>query len=49
MNLNEVVGEIVESRRSRMIFQFARKAILQARVTAHCGANRPILPFNKRS
>jgi hypothetical protein len=42
MNFDEVVGEIIERRRSRMFLWFARETIREASVAAHRSANRPI-------
>jgi hypothetical protein len=47
MNLDEVVGKIIEGCGSRVILHLPAESIREARVTAHGSAYRPILPFHK--
>lgn len=46
MNLNEVVGKVIESGRSFMVPQFTTKAIGKARVPAHLGPHGPVLTLD---
>ena len=46
VNLDEVLGEMIERDRCRMIFQSATETVRQAGVAAHRRTNRPVL--NKR-
>ena len=48
MNLDEVVGKIIEGRSSGMVRQLARKSIRQARITAHGCAKPPVLTLHER-
>jgi hypothetical protein len=49
MDLDEVVGEIIQSHGSGVILQFAAESIRQSCVAPQRRADRPVLPFNKRS
>ena len=46
MNLDEVVSEICEGNRSRVILQLARESITQARVAPTIRSQCPVLPFD---
>ena len=47
MNLDEIVGEIVERGRSFMIPQFAAKPVRQTGITPHRCPNGPVLSFDE--
>jgi hypothetical protein len=46
MDLDEVVGEIIQSHGSGVILQFAAESIRQSCVAPQRRADRPVLPFN---
>src|ERR1019366_4834561 len=46
MNLDEVVSEISQRDRSRMILQFAREPIAQTCIASAVGSQCPVLPFD---
>src|SRR5947208_15487309 len=49
MNLDEVIGEVIESSSSRVIAEFAGESIGYASVTTHLCTDGPVLTFNVRS
>ncbi len=49
MNLDEIVGKVIQSDRSGMIPQFPRKTVRKSGVAPQVGPKRPILAFNKTS
>jgi hypothetical protein len=44
MNLKEVVGEVIQSRRRCMVAELAGEAVHELRVPAHLGSDHPVLP-----
>jgi hypothetical protein len=49
MNLDKIVGKIIEGRGGGMIFHLSAETIGQARVTPHGCVDRPILAFYEGS
>ena len=47
MNLDEVIGEVVQRERRRVILQRPTEAVGEPRVAAHVGADGPVLPLCK--
>src|SRR5208282_2320639 len=49
MNLDEVVGEVIQGHGCHVILSFAGKAVAKARVAAHPSSYTPILSFDVAS